>query len=172
MPSDRWKYPVKQWSDLTAAIAAAEHAGAVGTAHLMRALAAGRIAYLPLSPDDPRQANWRTFTERSAGRPAIALIGDDDGIGCGPAGWPSAGLAVRWARAILLHATGAELWHYEGAILAAQNVRRLLIVECTSVGLDEWTSFIQAVPHPPGILTMAPPPGQRHPATIDPGRLQ
>jgi hypothetical protein len=102
---------------------------------------------------------WGRATE---GRAAIALIGDDDGTDRGPAGWPIAGRAVAWARWFVVHATGAEIVHYEAAIVAAQRTGRVLFVECGSATLEAWSSLVhEASRRPAGVVIRTPDGGRR-----------
>jgi hypothetical protein len=150
---------------LATAIVQAQQAGAIGTAHLMRALAAGRIAYSPLLPDSSA-TKFKEFARATAHRPAVVLIGDDDGFDRGPAGWTLAGRAIRWARSVLLHAAGAELAHYEGAIEAAQIMGRVLVIECSTATLSAWAPLVGAAPQRPSVLVIYPREGV-HPRPIE-----
>src|ERR1700681_4809779 len=105
-------FRIETWDDLPRGIVAAEQAGALGLAHLMRALAAGRITYLPLMPECSN-TRFKQFAGLTKNRPAIVLVPDDDYQNRGPAGWQVAERVVRWAANILLHCAGAELFHYE-----------------------------------------------------------
>lgn len=116
-------FQIRTWADLPRGIIAAEQAGAPGLAHLMRALAAGRIAFLPLMPECSH-TRFKQFSGLTKNRPAIVLVPDDDYQNRGPAGWMVAERAVRWAANILLHCAGAELFHYEAAVQAVQLSRR------------------------------------------------
>lgn len=163
MSQSEWAYPVNNWSDLIGAIVASEQAGAIGQAHLLRALAAGRIAFLPLRPDTS-SSNFKAFLRGTARRPAVALIGDDDGMDRGPPAWRLAERAIRWARGIVLHGTGGEVEHYEAAIQGAEVAGRVLVVECGSATLAAWAALSAAAPHRPNVLVIRPPPGGTHPS--------
>ena len=105
-------FTAKSRADLLRAIAVTEAVGGIGLAHLLKALKQGRIAFLP-APADPSRKKFKNWVRITAGRPAVALIGDDDGLDQGPSGWPIADRAVAWAKSILIHAAGAEISHYE-----------------------------------------------------------
>ena len=45
-------FEINSWADLNRGIDVMQRAGAIGTAHLLRALASGRIAMLPILPDE------------------------------------------------------------------------------------------------------------------------
>ena len=128
---------IRTWDDLPAGIVAAEQAGSLGLAHLMRALRAGRIAFLPLMPECSN-ARFRQFSAATRNRPAVVLVPDDDYRNRGPSGWAAAERAVQWAVRIIVHAAGAELLHYEGAIEAAQTERRALLIECGTATAHAW----------------------------------
>jgi hypothetical protein len=152
------------------AIVQTQQAGAIGQAHLMRALAAGRIAYLPVLPDSSA-TKFKAFARAVAHRPAVTLIGDDDGFDRGPDGWTLAHRAVRWARSVLLHAAGAEFSHYEGAIEAAQIMGRVLVIECCTATLDAWAALVGAAAHRPSVLVIVPR-GGVHPVTPSRSKMQ
>jgi hypothetical protein len=156
--------------DLARAIVFNEQVGAIGQAHLMRALAAGRITYLPTLPD-MSATRFKVFASATAHRPAVVLIGDDDGFDRGPDGWTLAHRAVRWARSVVLHAAGAEVGHYEGAIEAAQIVGRVLVIECGTATLDAWAAVVGAAPHRPSVLVIVPREGV-HPIAQPRERMQ
>jgi hypothetical protein len=63
---------INSWDDLPAGIATAEQAGTVGVAHLMLALRAGWIAFLPLLPETSAgKFNWWAGMTRR--RPAVVM---------------------------------------------------------------------------------------------------
>lgn len=168
--SQTWAYRIESWADLPGAIAANERAGAIGQAHLLRALAAGRIAYFSLLPDTS-SSSFKAFARATSRKPAVTLLGDDDGMDRGPPGWRLATRAVRWAASIVLHGAGAELAHYETAIVASQIVGRVLIVECGTATLDAWAALVRAAPHQPSVLVIVPR-GGVHPLPMDRGAMQ
>jgi hypothetical protein len=51
VPAISGSFPINENADLARAIVLTEQGGSVGTAYLLRALASGRIALLPLLPD-------------------------------------------------------------------------------------------------------------------------
>lgn len=165
-----WPFAVNNADDLACAIVQAQQVGAIGTAHLMRALAAGRIAYLPVLPE-MSATRFKAFIRATAHRPAIVLIGDDDGFDRGPDGWTLAARVLRWARSVLLHAAGAELAHYEGAIEAAEIVGHVLVIECCTATLDAWAALVGAALHRPSVLVIYPR-GGVHPVLPDRRVLQ
>jgi len=159
-----WTFPVDDMTGLAQSITLTEQAGAIGTAHLLRALAAGRIALLPLSPDESA-TKFKAWTRLTKHRPAVALIGDDDGFKRGPCGWAQARRAVAWSRKVLLHGAGAELFHYEAAIMAAELTHRTLIIECCTATVYGWIELVRAAPHRPSTLIITPGDGS-HPLPV------
>jgi hypothetical protein len=115
---------------LTRAIILADAAGAVGMVTLLRAARDGRIALFLCPPEvAPKFKAWAEHTART-GQPAICLIGDDDGLQRGAPAWRGYGYRMcRWSSSVLLHVAGAEPHHYAGAIAAAENGARVLIIE-------------------------------------------
>jgi hypothetical protein len=167
---NRGYFRVDTPADLADAIVVSDRLGAIGQAHLMRALAQGRIAYLPLLPDTSA-TKFKAFARATSHRPTVLLIGDDDGFDRGPDGWAMATRAVAWARSVLVHGAGAELHHYEAAILAAQLVRRALVIECSSTTLDAWTALVAGAAHRPRALIIRPR-GGVHPVPVDRSVMQ
>jgi hypothetical protein len=159
-------FEIQTWADLPRGIVAAEQAGAPGLAHLLRALRAGRIAFLPLMPECSN-ARFKQFAALTKNRPAIVLVPDDDYRNRGPAGWQVAERAVHWASNILLHAAGAELFHYEAAVQAVQLTRRLLFIESNTTTAERWVDLIDAAQKRKN-TTVIWPSGGPHP--IVPGR--
>jgi hypothetical protein len=155
-------FPVNGLADLARAVVIMEQSGAIGTAHLLRALAAGRIALLPLMPGESA-AKFKAWARLTEGRPAVALIGHDDGFDRGASGWAQARRAVKWARAIMLHAAGAELHHYECAIISAELCQRTLIIECGTATLHGWIELVRAAPRQPITFVIQPRDGGTHP---------
>jgi hypothetical protein len=152
-------------ADLNNAIITTEQVGAIGLAYLLRAVRDGRCACFPLLPDTSNN-ELKRFIHGASRRPAIALIGDDDGMDRGPAGWRLAKRAIDWARSVVVHASGAELDHYAGAVVAAHLVRRVLIIECSSATAPRWAEMVQAARPPPSVLVIQPPPGASHPIPV------
>lgn len=170
MFDERGYLRVDTFDDLLEAIRLNEAAGAMGQAHLMRALQQGRIAYFPLLPDSS-SSRFKAFVRAISRRPAIALIGDDDGFDRGPQGWSLTGRAVAWARRIMIHGAGGEIAHYEAAILAAKVAGRCLVVECSSATLPAWIDLARTAAHSPPTLIIEPRNGV-HPLPVDRRAMQ
>jgi hypothetical protein len=148
-------FHVESQADLARAIVLAEAQGALGFAHLGRALSAGRIAFQPL-PTDISASRFKAFARLTRNRPSVVLIGDDAGFEEGPDGWRLAGRAIAWAKAVMIHAAGAEVVHYESAIVAAQITGRCLVIECGTATLPAWVALVRAAPHKPPSLIVRP----------------
>jgi hypothetical protein len=146
---------INSWADLPAAIVKVEQAGAHGLAHLMRALNSGRIAFLPLLPETSAK-KFKVWAAATRERPAVALIGDDDGVDRGPNGWPLGERAIRWASSVMLHCAGYEFAHYQGAIEAAQVLQRVLVIESNTTTGEAWSEAILRAPHNPARLLIWP----------------
>jgi hypothetical protein len=163
-------FAVNSWPDVARAITVMDAAGAIGMVHLLRALRQGRIAFLP-APPDTSATKFKDWARLTVGRPAVSLIGDDDGMERGPAGWPIAGRAVAWSRSIMIHAAGAEISHYETAVCAAELCHRVLIIECGTATVDAWISLVRNAKHRPVTLAILPREGI-HPLPEDRSRMQ
>jgi hypothetical protein len=158
-------FSVNSRADLSRAIVLCEAADAPGTAHLLRALASGRIALLPLLPEES-STKFKQWIRLTKHRPAVVLIGDDDGFARGANGWAQSKRAVEWARSVMLHASGAELVHYELALLSAELSHRTLVVECDTATLPGWIELVRAAPHRPNTLLITPPEDEHHPEPV------
>jgi hypothetical protein len=163
-------FTVHSWADVTRAITVMDAAGATGMVHLLRALRQGRIAFLPTLPDTSA-TKFKDWARRTAGRAAISMIGDDDGIERGPDGWLIAARAVAWSKSIIIHAAAAEIAHYETAVIAAELVHRVLIIECGTSTVDAWIELVRAAKHHPVTLAILPRHGV-HPVPEDRSRMQ
>jgi hypothetical protein len=130
----------------------------------MRALLRGRIAYLSLLPE-ASAIQLKAFIRATSDRPSVALIGDDDGMNRGLSGWAQAERALHWPRALILHGAGAEIEHYEAAIIAAELVRRVPVIGCSTVTLGAWAALVRAAPNRAPTLVIRPRDGV-HPLPI------
>jgi hypothetical protein len=159
------------FEDIRRVIILLEREGVAGQTYLLRCLHAGRIAYLPVPPDTS-SSKFKAWVRLTAHEPAVACIGDDDGFDRGPGGWKITGRVVQWARSILLHRAGAELWHYEHLVRAAEVSGRALIVECSSSTLPLWIDLMKLTNRNAAVLLLRPPPGGTHPVSVDRSKLQ
>jgi hypothetical protein len=88
------------------AIHIADQTGMTCTAVLHRAVRDGRI---PVHISQPENAQFKDRAKTTARQPAVALIGDDDGLRRGAAAWGGFAYGmVRWASHVMVHACGAE----------------------------------------------------------------
>lgn len=129
------------------AIILADAAGAIGMVMLLRAARDGRIALFLCPPE--AASKFKAWAEHTAatGQPAIALIGDDDGLRRGAPAWRGYAYRMcRWSSSVLLHATGAEPHHYAGAIAAAEDGARVLIIETSPATAESWRDVLCAIP--------------------------
>jgi len=169
-PDGQPRIYIETQADLAGAIVMTQQAGAIGQAHLMRALVAGRIAYQSLLPETSVTA-FKAFIRATSNKPTVMLIGDDGDLPRGPDGWPQARRAIRWAKAVVVHGAGAEIEHYESAVMATQIVGRVLVIECCSVHLPAWVEMVRTAPHSPSVLVIVPR-GGVHPVAASQGAIQ
>ncbi len=77
--------------------------------------------------------------------PTLCLIGDDptglDGLG-GPDAWRCACKLGAWAQAVIVHGAGGEASHYEMAVQATFLMRRVVLIETTSLHAPAWAARI------------------------------
>lgn len=125
---------------------------ALGSDHhvpLLQAVGVGRIAMTMLGDRLARPNLYALNREKRSG---LVLIGDDEGNTTGPAGWAAAAQAMQWARGGLIHATGGDRRSYMLAVTMAEQVGRLLLIECSSDAAEAWASALQAASVPAVIL--------------------
>jgi len=120
---------------------------------LARQLAAGRIAFNSITPNTS-VSRFKAFARATGDRPAVVLLGDDDGSDRGPGGWPLAGRCVDWASSIMIHGAGAEIAHYEAAVIAAELRHQSLVIECGTATLDQWVALVRRTQHRPPTLVI------------------
>lgn len=159
---------VKERGELLCAITVYTQAGAIGLSYLLRASYNGRISLLSLLPTTSRQ-KVRALIKATRGRPAVIVIGDDDGADRGPAGWRTVPYVLGWAARIIIHAAGAEEQHYEWAVVAAEFVGKSLVIECSTATAQHWIDAVERLPEPVPTLVIWPRQGF-HP--IPPERIQ
>jgi hypothetical protein len=75
------------------------------------------------------------------GLPAVVMVQDDDHANTGPAGFPAARKALRWARGLVIHACGGEPWHYQAAASLAEEVRAVVLVETGTAHAEAWADL-------------------------------
>ena len=136
-----------------------------GRVELLRAVRRGEITLVACD----RQGMPPRRVLKASGRPLIAVIGDDDYRSTGPTGWAATRRLLYWARAGMIHATGADVRSYRTAIGMALVSWRFLLVETDSAHLDEWSGALHK--HGVPFLGLRPPKGS-HPVAPDRGRVQ
>lgn len=143
---------------LTQAIAwASSRPDGAGFAELLRAVDAGRIALTAILN---RRANWTPRMLQSR-LPTVVLVGDDHGDSRDPAEWRCSMSIIAWARACVVHGSGAEAWQYASAVVMAELTGRCLFVETDSAHAPAWAAAIKPR-RIPG-LAIIPPGGGVHP---------
>lgn len=163
-------FKINSFADLSRAIVLAEADDAPGLGHLLRAVGAGKITLLTVNTETSATM-FKQWTRMTSGMPAIALVQDDDYVDRGPAGIAVGERAVRWARSVLLHASGAQITHYQACIEAAQVVRRMLLIEASTATAPQWLDLIARQPKPPTLTVIWPQEGL-HPILPPRGRMQ
>lgn len=152
-------YSLETRADLPGAIVAAIAAGAVGEATLMRALHRGTIAHWQILPGSGI-GEFKRFAAACRHRPTVVVVPADDYSDRGPESWPSARAAFRWAKKIVIHASGGTEQHYEAAIKAALICRRVLLVESSARAAPKWMALTDDTKP---VLLIVPPPDSVHP---------
>jgi hypothetical protein len=155
-PLGNVRFQVRTEADIAEAAWRAQQVGAIGAAYLLRARLSNRIAFWPPQPETSA-STFKQLARLVADKPAVVLIGDDDySPDAGPARWPVAARAVRWAAFVVVHAAGAKIEHYEAVISAAQRLRRVLLIECAAATADAWLALAVSAPNRPRVLLIAP----------------
>lgn len=155
---------IDTYADLARAIVLHQMAGVIGMTHLLRARMRDEIALWNLLPSSTT-AEFKRFAGATRSKPTVFVVGDDDGLDRGPAGWTQARRAVRWAASVMVHGAGAEIAHYEAVVQTAQTRRRMLLVEASAVTLPAWYELVAAAPHRPAALMIVARDGV-HPAPV------
>jgi hypothetical protein len=110
---------------------------------------------------DPAE-RWQKAIERAL-RPTVVVVGDDpgeslDGNG-GPDAWRCANRLRRWTKGVIIHGAGAVPDHYEAVVQCALDVRRLTLIETTSLHACAWAERMAC----PRSLLVIPRNGLPHP---------
>ena len=130
----------------------------VGRVELFRAVRDGAINLIEVGREAP--APMRAMEQSQ--RPVVLLFGDDDYASTGPSGWAAWQRVSYWARAAMVHATGADVASYQMAIGMALLQPRFLLVETDSAHAHEWGEALHRRRIP--ALGLVPPDGV-HPVT-------
>lgn len=160
-------YPkrIENCIDLVEAIAfmQAQQGSALFRVPPLQALYEGRIAFLDVAPLSTPAKMVKAFLA-IADKPALVIVGDDGELPVGPEGVPQLARLVRWARQIILHGAGGEVWHYDTAVRTTEAVGRVVLIECPSHLVEDYREFSRRhAPRVSGFL-IQPPPGEFHPS--------
>jgi hypothetical protein len=136
---------------------AASRSDSCGFYELLTATKAGRIGFTAILN---RRAVWTPRSLRSS-LPTIVLISDDAGDSRDPDQWRCSMSVIAWARCAIIHGCGAEAWHYQAAISAAEDMSRVLFVETDSAHAAAWGAAI--APREIPVLSVLVAPGKVHP---------
>ena len=129
---------------------------------LLRAAMAGthRICFVP--PGFTMPLNLLDMTQDR--RPLIVVLQDDGPNPTGPSGFAQARRLLKWAASVLVHACGAEPYHYTGAVVMAGVKERLVLVETCTAQQAAWLALKDAVaPRTPGVVLAVRPGDLAHP---------
>lgn len=151
---------------LAATLAAMPTLAGSPQAEMVRAIGDGRCA-AAFVHRGAGTINLRALEQR--GMPVVIVFHDDDGRSSGPAGFPCARKALRWARAHYTHGTGAEPGQYEAAVRLAEAHGSCALIETSSAMAAEWATLARRAAMPrraPG-LVLIPPPGGVHPVAAE-----
>ncbi len=154
---------IDAWSDIPAAIAKMQVAGAGHRVPLLQALYRGQIAHLEMH----RASSARLFKQWAAMSrlPALALLGDDDHSPLdGPDSWPIAPRVLRWARFVVIHGGAGRPEHYEHVLSLTAVHRRVVMVECSSANILAWQTAAEQWAVGARGLTLQPLSGCPHPS--------
>jgi hypothetical protein len=147
-------------TEIDKVIAFAATAGGRHYIPLFRAIRDRRIAMMQvLRGTTLSMRELKTFTRR----PLVLILGDDDHMATGPSCFPCVGTAKRWARSVLLHGTGGEPEHYEGAVQLAEQFGNCLLIETSSAQIDPWLEALKDAPKLKRGVVIWPPSGETHP---------
>jgi hypothetical protein len=136
---------------------ATRHPGTEGLLTLLRATAAGRIAFVSIIN---RRAIW-TSRDLKSSLPTVILVSDDAGDSRNPNEWRCFLSVSAWARTAVVHGTGARHWHYDAVVEAAQRAGRCLVIETDSDHAGAWAAAL--APREIPTLVITPPSGGIHP---------
>jgi len=145
-----------------------EQAGAGFYTPMLQRVMRGELNVCLPQRDTAMPPLWRLGKK---GRPVVCILGDDDYATTGPAGWACAGKVRAWAGGAIVHGTGGQPWHYDGAADTAMQVRRLLFIETSSAGAQQWAAFLrERTPALPFMWLLPPAPGS-HPGMPSRGEV-
>lgn len=149
-------------------IALSESMGDGYMTELLRPASRGDLTLMLPSRGTVQPPFYRLAKKR---RPIVALVGDDDYQTTGPDGWACADKLRAWAGFAVVHGTGAQRHHYAMAAAMAAEVGRLLLIETSSDGAQQWAAFLhERIPALQFMGVLPPAPGS-HPVMPSKGEL-
>jgi len=154
-------------SDIARMIAQAELAGAGFYTPMLQRVMRGKLNVCWPQRDTAMPPLWRLGKKD---RPVVCILGDDDYATTGPAGWACAGRVRAWAAGAIVHGTGGQPWHYDGAANTAMQVRRLVFIETSSDAAQLWAAFLRERTPALPFMGLLPPDGA-HPVMPAKGGL-
>lgn len=162
---------IDTWDDIPRAISTMQLAGVNHRVPVLQAVYAGRIGTW-----EARRTGCSGQCKRflaQVRKPALVIIGDDDDAPTGPDGWTVAQRLMGWARRVIIHGAGGHPAHYEAAVILAEAVGQLLLVECTSATVEAWKATARRWATQAIIQAIQVPDGQgSHPMPVDRSRAQ
>lgn len=129
-------------------------------ATLLLAVKQGIISLVELT----REAPLPVKELERCNRPVLALVGDDDGLDCGPDGWAARPRLAGWARHAVIHATGGDVASYALAVGIALERRRVVLVETGTKHGPAWHQLFAKAGVP--TLNVIPSGGGVHPVPV------
>lgn len=149
-------------ADVAVLIERSAAAGCGHLAELLRPVMRGDINMLVPMRETVMPPLHRIGRQR---RPIVVLVGDDDYAPPGPTNWACAAKLRSWARFAIVHGAGAQPEHYALAAALTLLHGRVLLIETTSEGAQDWAGFLRARPE---LLFMGVlPTDGAHPVTLD-----
>lgn len=159
-------FQVTQRDQFDRLIAHAATMGFPGAVELLRSARAGEIDLVQIE----RAAAAPIRLMEKSTRPVVCVIGDDDDASTGPAGWHATRRLLWWAKAAMVHATGADAESYQVAIAMALASRRFLLIETDTAHMREWGDVLLKRRIP--FLGLRPADGGVHPIPPDRAAMQ
>jgi len=134
-------------------------------AELLRPASRGKLNLIVPMRDTVQPPFYRVGKR---GRPIVVVVSDDDYQTTGPDGWACAAKLRTWAAFAVVHGTGAQREHYALAAHLTVQTRRLLFIETSSAGAQQWAGFLRERTPALRFMGLLPPDGM-HPVMPDKG---
>lgn len=145
-------------TQLAEVIVCMEQAGEGYRLPLIRAAAAGRLEVVVAIHGQPVPARHLKQT-----MPTIVILADDQPASTGPAPWRQVCRLLRWAKVVVLHATGGAAEQYALLAGTTELMSRVLLVEMEHRHHAAWLDMVQPYMMRLSVLSILPPPGDTHP---------